>query len=156
NWSVFERIHTKNRNKLEHKRLSDLVFINYNLKLKDHYKTVKTSGDPIDYEWISNTNFWVMEDLTPKLNYDDLMRAIHTNDDAVDTNEGQSASKKRHRDGGICNFAFNKIFSRYNCFLCKISLLDDAGASDANSIIGANDGGVEDDFFSMGEDNIFY
>ncbi|CAN1249171.1 hypothetical protein LINPERPRIM_LOCUS7023, partial [Linum perenne] len=37
NWSVFERIHTKNRNKLEHKRLSDLVFINYNLKLKNKY-----------------------------------------------------------------------------------------------------------------------
>ena len=31
NWSLFDRIHTKGRNKLEHKRLNDLV---YNLRLK--------------------------------------------------------------------------------------------------------------------------
>ncbi|CAN1821565.1 hypothetical protein LINPERHAP1_LOCUS29560 [Linum perenne] len=31
NWSVFERIHTKRRNRLEHKRLSDLVFVHYNM-----------------------------------------------------------------------------------------------------------------------------
>ncbi|KAL8462409.1 hypothetical protein ACS0TY_033437 [Phlomoides rotata] len=29
NWSVFERIHTKKRNRLEHERLSDLVFVHY-------------------------------------------------------------------------------------------------------------------------------
>ncbi|CAN1729824.1 hypothetical protein LINPERHAP1_LOCUS735 [Linum perenne] len=33
NWSVFERIHTKRRNRLEHKRLSDLVFVHcWNLR----------------------------------------------------------------------------------------------------------------------------
>ncbi|CAN1188178.1 hypothetical protein LINPERHAP2_LOCUS39165, partial [Linum perenne] len=39
NWSVFERIHTDRRNKLEEDKLCDLVFVNYNLKLKnrDHY-----------------------------------------------------------------------------------------------------------------------
>jgi len=34
NWSVFEFIHSKNRNRLEHKRLNDLVFVRYNLKIK--------------------------------------------------------------------------------------------------------------------------
>ena len=34
NWSLFDRIHTKRRNKLEHKRLNDLVYVNYNLRLK--------------------------------------------------------------------------------------------------------------------------
>ncbi|KAL8518187.1 hypothetical protein ACS0TY_009525 [Phlomoides rotata] len=34
NWSVFERIHTKKRNRLEHERLNDLVFVHYNLRLK--------------------------------------------------------------------------------------------------------------------------
>ncbi|CAN0893444.1 hypothetical protein LINGRAPRIM_LOCUS2762 [Linum grandiflorum] len=34
NWSVFERIHTKRRNRLEHKRLSDLVFVHYNMRLQ--------------------------------------------------------------------------------------------------------------------------
>ncbi|KZV50714.1 hypothetical protein F511_19626 [Dorcoceras hygrometricum] len=35
NWSVFERIHTKKRNRLEHQRLNDLVFVHYNLRLKE-------------------------------------------------------------------------------------------------------------------------
>ncbi|CAN1836109.1 hypothetical protein LINPERHAP1_LOCUS34645 [Linum perenne] len=40
NWSVFERIHTKRRNRLEHKRLSDLVFVHYNMRLQHMYITV--------------------------------------------------------------------------------------------------------------------
>ncbi|CAN1752549.1 hypothetical protein LINPERHAP1_LOCUS4793 [Linum perenne] len=40
NWSVFERIHTKRRNRLEHKRLSDLVFVHYNMRLQHRYPTV--------------------------------------------------------------------------------------------------------------------
>ena len=34
NWSVFEYIHSKKRNRLEHKRLNDLVFVCYNLKIQ--------------------------------------------------------------------------------------------------------------------------
>ena len=37
NWSVFERIHTKKRNRLEHQRLNDLVYIYYNLRLQNRY-----------------------------------------------------------------------------------------------------------------------
>lgn len=35
NWSVFERIHTKKRNRLEHQRLNDLVYVHYNLRLQN-------------------------------------------------------------------------------------------------------------------------
>ena len=35
NWSIFEFIHSKRRNRLEHKRLNDLVFVRYNLKLRE-------------------------------------------------------------------------------------------------------------------------
>ncbi|KAG6653033.1 hypothetical protein CIPAW_05G046600 [Carya illinoinensis] len=35
NWSTFEFIHSKKRNRLEHKRLNDLVFVRYNLKLHE-------------------------------------------------------------------------------------------------------------------------
>ncbi|CAN0860828.1 hypothetical protein LINGRAHAP2_LOCUS8051 [Linum grandiflorum] len=136
NWSVFECIHTKRRNKLEHQRLSDLVFINYNLKLKNraHYKVIKTSGDPFDYEWISNTNFWVMEDLTPELDYDDLMQAIHTDTEMFETNEGPSTSKKRH-----CSSA-------------------DGGSNDGITLSESSnigDGDTDDDF-NDGQENIFY
>ena len=38
NWSVFERIHTKKRNRLEYQRLNDLVYVHYNLRLQHRYE----------------------------------------------------------------------------------------------------------------------
>ncbi|XP_031405764.1 uncharacterized protein LOC116214505 [Punica granatum] len=35
NWSAFEMVHTKRRNRLHQKKMNDLVFVMYNLKLKD-------------------------------------------------------------------------------------------------------------------------
>ncbi|CAN1848377.1 hypothetical protein LINPERHAP1_LOCUS38899 [Linum perenne] len=40
NWNVFKGIHRKKRNRLEHKRLSDLVFVHYNMRLQHRYLTV--------------------------------------------------------------------------------------------------------------------
>ena len=37
NLSVFECIHTKKRNKLEHQRLNDLVYVHYNMHLQIRY-----------------------------------------------------------------------------------------------------------------------
>jgi hypothetical protein len=37
NWSVFEHIHSKKRNRLEHQKLNDLVFVRYNLRLQNRY-----------------------------------------------------------------------------------------------------------------------
>ena len=37
NWSFFERIHTKKRNRLEHQRLNDLVYVTYNLRLQNRF-----------------------------------------------------------------------------------------------------------------------
>ncbi|KAL0355690.1 UNVERIFIED_CONTAM: hypothetical protein Sradi_4015900 [Sesamum radiatum] len=54
NWSVFEYIHTKKRNRLEHQRLNDLVYVHYNLKLKDRWFMKAESYDPIDYENITD------------------------------------------------------------------------------------------------------
>ncbi|CAN0925476.1 hypothetical protein LINGRAHAP2_LOCUS34784 [Linum grandiflorum] len=68
NWSVFGRIHTKKRNMLEHKRLSDLVFVHYNMRLKhrEYYDRKKKTYDPIDYASIGVASEWtVEEDGTP-------------------------------------------------------------------------------------------
>lgn len=35
NWSTFDQIHSKRRNRLELKRLNDLVYIHYNLHLRE-------------------------------------------------------------------------------------------------------------------------
>ncbi|PSS08269.1 U3 small nucleolar RNA-associated protein [Actinidia chinensis var. chinensis] len=34
NWSIFEHIHSKKQNRLEHQRLNDLVYVHYNLRLQ--------------------------------------------------------------------------------------------------------------------------
>ncbi|XLV02478.1 hypothetical protein S245_016815, partial [Arachis hypogaea] len=34
NWSIFEHIHSKKRNRLEHQKLNDLVYVHYNLRLQ--------------------------------------------------------------------------------------------------------------------------
>ncbi|KAH1188308.1 hypothetical protein GmHk_U059730 [Glycine max] len=46
NWSVFEQIHSIKRNRLEHKRLHDLVFVKYNQQLKQRYNA-RDEIDPI-------------------------------------------------------------------------------------------------------------
>ena len=35
NWIIFEDVHSKRRNRLEHKQINDLVFVRYNLKLRE-------------------------------------------------------------------------------------------------------------------------
>nr|KAJ0203437.1 hypothetical protein LSAT_V11C500233310 [Lactuca sativa] len=67
-WSVFERIHTKKRNRLEHQRLIDLEFVHYNLRLKNRLKVDKRSYDSIGYECIDTTDFWP----EGELDYNDL------------------------------------------------------------------------------------
>ncbi|KAL9861636.1 putative HAT dimerization domain, ribonuclease H-like superfamily [Arabidopsis thaliana] len=76
NWCVFERIHTKKRNRLEHQRLNDLVFVHYNLRLQ-HRSKRKRSYDPVDYESIDKTEFWVVEEEEAgELEYDELENAL--------------------------------------------------------------------------------
>ncbi|XP_020264283.1 uncharacterized protein LOC109840163 [Asparagus officinalis] len=45
NWSTFEMIHTKKRNRLTHKKLHDLVFVKFNAKLKN--KHAVPNRDPL-------------------------------------------------------------------------------------------------------------
>ncbi|XP_052624907.1 uncharacterized protein LOC111917478 [Lactuca sativa] len=89
NWSVFERIHTKRRNRLEHQRLNDLVFVHYNLRLQNRLKVDMRSYDPVDYENIDKTGFWVVEEEREgELNYDDL-------ENMLDEQEHEPASESQ-------------------------------------------------------------
>jgi hypothetical protein len=58
NWSTFALLHTKVRNRLTHKKLNKLVYVNYNLRLK--LKGVSTpsrdEGDFIDH--LSHLSFY--------------------------------------------------------------------------------------------------
>eukprot|EP00253_Pinus_taeda_P001823 PITA_01823 len=62
NWSVFERIHTKKRNRLDKKRLNDLVYVQYNLRLRRKQLLNKSpDSEPIVLEDIDQTSDWVVE-----------------------------------------------------------------------------------------------
>eukprot|EP00253_Pinus_taeda_P010821 PITA_10821 len=62
NWFVFERIHTKRRNRLDQKRLNDLVYVQYNLRLRrNQLLNKRLDSDPIALEDIDPTSDWVVE-----------------------------------------------------------------------------------------------
>ncbi|XP_025791236.1 uncharacterized protein LOC112872366 [Panicum hallii] len=48
NWSVFEHVHTKKRNRLHHDRMRDLVFVKFNSKLRN--KRESKGKDPLERE----------------------------------------------------------------------------------------------------------
>ncbi|XP_042437047.1 uncharacterized protein LOC122023012 [Zingiber officinale] len=59
NWSVFEQIHSKKRNRLAQQRLNDLVFVKYNRALKLRYDA-RDKIDPISLTDIDDSNEWLM------------------------------------------------------------------------------------------------
>jgi hypothetical protein len=71
NWSVFERIHTKKRNRLEQKRLNDLVFVQYNLRLRrNQLLNKRPDTDPIMLDDVDPTSDWVAETHPPEFDDD--------------------------------------------------------------------------------------
>ncbi|GAU16471.1 hypothetical protein TSUD_167030 [Trifolium subterraneum] len=71
NWSVFEHIHSKKRNRLEHQKLNDLVFVRYNLRLQNRNKK-KQNYDPINFETLDDHSDWVLEDSPPFLTIEEV------------------------------------------------------------------------------------
>ncbi|XP_075658858.1 uncharacterized protein LOC142628698 [Castanea sativa] len=62
-WSTFEFIHSKRRNRLDHKRLNDLVFVRYNLLLRErNIRRTKDYLDPISLDNIDLVEDWVAEE----------------------------------------------------------------------------------------------
>lgn len=57
NWSTFEHIHSKKRNRFTHERLNDLVFVHYNLRLR-HRNIEGTSNDAIELDEIDASDVW--------------------------------------------------------------------------------------------------
>ncbi|KAL6342681.1 hypothetical protein AAG906_013087 [Vitis piasezkii] len=85
NWSVFERIHTKRRNRLEHQRF-------YNKK---------RIYDPINYACIDETDFWIVDDYQlTKLDIEELENLLYE-EGSIPINEVEgSSSHIDDEDGG--------------------------------------------------------
>ncbi|XP_060203778.1 uncharacterized protein LOC132632016 isoform X1 [Lycium barbarum] len=60
-WSTFQQIHSEKRNKIDKETLSDLVYINYNLKLARYLVSKPTEEDPLQLDDIDMTSEWVEE-----------------------------------------------------------------------------------------------
>ncbi|XP_028103566.1 uncharacterized protein LOC114302700 [Camellia sinensis] len=59
NWSVFEHLHSKKRNRLEQQRLNDLVYVKYNRTLRFRYD-MRNTIDPISLQNIDESNEWLL------------------------------------------------------------------------------------------------
>ncbi|PON81575.1 HAT, C-terminal dimerization domain containing protein, partial [Trema orientale] len=62
NWSTFNQVHTKRRNRLTMSRMNTLVYIMYNKKLKHKFlkaKSRKEEDDPLIVENVSSDDEWV-------------------------------------------------------------------------------------------------
>ena len=70
NWSVFEHIHSKKRNRLEQQRLNALVFVKYNLNLESRQKIKeekRETYDPICLSDMESDDEWITEREEPCL-----------------------------------------------------------------------------------------
>ncbi|XP_070682790.1 uncharacterized protein [Malus domestica] len=67
NWSTFSMIHTKRRNRLEHKRLNALAYVKYSLALQQRSKKMREKYDPIVVEEIASDDEWITEIKDPVL-----------------------------------------------------------------------------------------
>ena len=73
NWSVFERMHTKKRNRLEQKQLNDMVYVQYNLRLRRNQLLSKTPGSQtIVLEDVDPSSDWVVESQPAAFDNEDL------------------------------------------------------------------------------------
>ncbi|XP_061360438.1 uncharacterized protein LOC133304421 [Gastrolobium bilobum] len=96
NWSVFDQIHSKRRNRLEQQRLNALVFVKYNLQLEIRQKQREEKGDtydPICLSDLDSDEEWITEQEEPCLMDEESWMDVH---ECFNVDEGDQ-SKKRKR-----------------------------------------------------------
>ncbi|KAF1894092.1 hypothetical protein Lal_00004011, partial [Lupinus albus] len=72
NWSVFEHIHTNKRNRLEHQKFNDLVFVRYNLRLQQRSHLRHQNYDPINLEIFEDHSHFILEESPPFLTVEEI------------------------------------------------------------------------------------
>ncbi|XP_077240510.1 uncharacterized protein LOC143881362 [Tasmannia lanceolata] len=73
NWSTFDQIHSKRRNRLAQKRLNDLIYVHYNLRLRERQMR-KKPDDPFSLDNVlleSLLDDWVVESEKPTFQEDE-------------------------------------------------------------------------------------
>ncbi|XP_019080698.2 uncharacterized protein LOC109123935 [Vitis vinifera] len=114
NWSTFESIHTKKRNRLEHQRLNALVYVRYNTRLRERSLQRKQNVDPILVEEIDSDDEWIAEKEDPLLPLDlcwlqdnelfnvDAIRVVSSNSQEMQASSDHMVSshsyKRKHNE----------------------------------------------------------
>ncbi|XP_062112826.1 uncharacterized protein LOC133823982 [Humulus lupulus] len=99
NWSTFNQVHTKRRNRLSTKKMNSLVYIMYNKKLKHKFfkkQSRREEDDPLIVENVCSDDEWVAN---PNDEEDGDSRAIEVGGEIEIEDEGGSlAPRKRKRN----------------------------------------------------------
>nr|KYP66189.1 hypothetical protein KK1_012473 [Cajanus cajan] len=104
NWSTFDQVHTKRRNRLEQQRLNALVYVKYNLQLEMRQNSREENGDtydPICLSDIESDDEWITEKENPCLPIDASWMDVH---ECFGVDEG--APKKKRKRG---NYLYLKV-----------------------------------------------
>ncbi|XP_030955048.1 uncharacterized protein LOC115977364 [Quercus lobata] len=129
NWSMFEHVHSKKRNRLAQSRMNDLVYIKYNRALKRRYN-LRDTIDPISLKDVDDSNEWLIgrveEDEVEEFAEDDLV----FNDDILTWGNVARAS-------GVEEERFN--------FRSRMGTLGQATGSSSSSHHAPHDGDEEDE-----------
>ncbi|XP_042466180.1 uncharacterized protein LOC122048713 [Zingiber officinale] len=95
NWSTFEMVHSKRRNRLAQKRMNDLVFVMYNLRLRERererekQKMMNVEKDP--FENFPSDDEWITEIEDPVLPKDnEWLRILDENQNHDTTDEEEN------------------------------------------------------------------
>ncbi|GJR06132.1 zinc finger, CCHC-type containing protein [Tanacetum coccineum] len=106
NWSAFDNLHSKKRNCLLQQKLNDLVFIQYNTRLRRRFESIKTnkSLDPILLRDVEENDEWTIpteNELQDFVNagddllWSDVREAMGGN---VDIRPSTRSKRERYRD----------------------------------------------------------
>ncbi|XP_077248253.1 uncharacterized protein LOC143887897 [Tasmannia lanceolata] len=99
NWSTFAHIHTKKRNRLAVKKMEKLVYVHYNLRLRERNVRSGPKG-PIDLDIIfaeENAEEWLVEKEPPLLDVQASRRKEMECEESPTNEGGSSDSSDRHQ-----------------------------------------------------------
>ncbi|KAK0577829.1 hypothetical protein LWI29_000872 [Acer saccharum] len=93
NWSTFNLVHTKKRNRLSTKKLNSLVYIMYNKKLQNRFlkkKALKDDDEPLVTEYVPSDDEWMVGE--------DVVEGTSTDVDMSQPSGSRQVGEKRKRN----------------------------------------------------------
>ncbi|VFQ77378.1 unnamed protein product [Cuscuta campestris] len=90
NWSAFEMVHTKRRNRMKQKTMNDVVFVMTNSKLAKKKKARRSN--PLKLEYLSSDDEWIMEDVGEDPKGDEVAAGNNSTDVPTQNGEEEAAA----------------------------------------------------------------